>query len=323
MILNSFKSNNLITPLLGVLLLSIIWFKSFYSPTPYQYLDFGLLYHFKNSLHSIPNSVGTIINILILILSAGLINKLVNQSNFFDKNTFLPFVLYLLLMSVYSDFNTLNPISISNLFLILYLTWAFKIKRQEDARELIFNAAFLLSCATLFFPIFSPFLLSPFLLLMAFRPFIWREWALAGLGLLIPALFYAFLIYFLDLPFEDNTYNASFWELISLSYVPKTQHYTFIALFTILSVFSFFILNKKISMSSLRLRTLMKFLTLNFIALSILSFFLFFITESFILISSLPLTIFFSYYFYYAKSFWSNLFFYILIGSILFSIYFV
>ena len=323
MILKLFKSNTIVAGVLSLVLLILLWFKSFRVNDAFAFLDFGLLYHFKSEIITLPNWVLILSGIVIVLITASILNITINQDEFFDKNTFLPFTLYVLLISVSVDFNNFNPIIISNLFLILFLRWAFKIRRQTDAREIMFNASFLLSCATLFFPVYSPFLLSPFVLLIIFRPFVWREWVLAGLGLFIPAAFYAYLMYYLGFPFESNTYNESFWQLLNLDYIQSAKQYTIVFIYGLLSMFSFYVAYKKMNKGSLRLRMLMRFLAYIFFTSLILSFVLFFKSNLFLIVAALPLTLFFSYYFYHSKAFWGNLNFYILLMGILIRLYFV
>ena len=322
MILKIFKPATPFAALASLLLFGIFWLQSFSNGLALSFLNFGALYHFEQDLAKLPGGWLLAISAAIIIATATILNNTVNRDEFFEKNTFLPFSLYLILMSLLGSFNTLNPIVISNFFLVLYLRWAFKIRRQDDARQIVFNASFLLSCACLFFPIYAPVLASPFVLLIIFRPFVWREWALTVLGLFLPAAFYAALMYFLNFPFESNTYNESFWELQTLSFAPDYRHYIYIVLFGILTVLSFFVVNRKMPKSSLRLRMLMRFLAFNYFVALGLSAALFFVSDAFIMMAALPLTFFFSYYFYTARRFWANFYFVLLLASIFYSLYF-
>lgn len=323
MILKAFKTNSPISALISLGLLILLWVKSFNSGVGSNLLNIGALYHFENELSDLPKILLISLSLIIILITATILNTIINQDEFFDKNTFLPFALYTILMSVLLNFNNFNPIIIGNFFLVLFLRWAFKIRRQDDARQIMFNSSFLLSCATLFFPVYSPLLLSPFVLLVIFRPFIWREWFLSALGLTIPAAFYAYFMYFLNFPFESNSYNHSFWEMLTLQFTPDIKHYIYIILYGVLSLVAFFVVSKKMSSSSLRLRMLMRFLAYNYAIALVISFGLFFISEMFLLVAALPLTLFFSYYFYYTKPFWGNLYFYLLLSGIFFSLYFV
>lgn len=323
MIIKLLKPNTVVSALISFGLLILFWAKSFNTSQASNFLNVGVLYHFENEITSAPYWLLISSSILLIIVTAVILNTTINQDEFFDKNTLLPFTLYLLLMSVLVSFNKLNPIIIANLFLVLFLRWSFKIRRQEDARRIIFNASFLLSCATLFFPYYAPFLLSPFALLLSFRPFVWREWFLTGLSLFIPAGFYAYLMYFLDFPFENNTYNHSFWEIFNLLYTAETHHYLYIVLYVLLSISAFFVIYKRMSFGSLRLRMLLRFLGYNSIVALILSLSLYLISDVFLIVAALPLSIIFSYYFYHAKPFFSNLNLYLLIGLIVYSIFFV
>lgn len=323
MILKLFKSNTVFSALVSLGLLILFWAKSFGLPESYSLLNVGVLYHFESQLIAYPSWLLLSISMLIILITASILNITVNQNGFFDKNTFLPFTLYVLLVSALMNFNNFNSIIIANLFLVLFLRWSFKIRRQEDARQLMFNGSFLLSLSTLFFPYYAPLLLSPFILLVVFRPFIWREWFLSGLGLLIPAVFYAYLMYFLNFPFENNTYNHSFWELFNFSFSFGINHYLLIIIYSLLTVFSVYVIYKRLNFGSLRLRTLFRFLGYNSVVVFFLSFGLYFISDVFLIVIALPLAIIFSYYFYHTKSFFGDLNFYLLLAIITYSIYLV
>ena len=145
---------------------------------------------------------------------------------------------------------------------------------------------------------------------------------MAGLGLLIPALFYAFLIYFLDFNFEENTYNLSFWHVADLSFSPTLPHIIVLAIGMALSLLSFVTISRQSNRSSLRLRLMIRFLTFNFIALLILGAVLFYRTESYLLLLSIPLSIMLSYFFYHTSKFVGNILLSVFILSIYYLTYF-
>ncbi len=130
--------------------------------------------------------------IAIIVVSAILLNQIINAEDFFDRQTFIPSYAYVLMMSVFSEYQMLHPIILSNFFVILALRRLFQIKRSDDARRMMFDAGIFLGIAAIFYQYYLGFYLLAWLTLAVLRPFVWREHALGFLGLMVPFLFFLF-----------------------------------------------------------------------------------------------------------------------------------
>ena len=92
----------------------------------------------------IPFSILTsqiIASIFILFNAIG-VNAIFNWNEFFGRNSFMPSLLYIILMSFYHSFYSLNGSLIAHTFLILMLNQFFKLKQNIDGRAQVFNGAF-------------------------------------------------------------------------------------------------------------------------------------------------------------------------------------
>lgn len=323
MIFSPLKNGSIVAPILILLYGIILWANVLFSSINLSFFEFGLLNAFIQDIDFEARKVGiNLFSFFTILLTGFLYNRAIDKDEFFPKNTFFPLFFYTMLMSLPDQQRGYSPVVFANLFLLLYFIWCIKIKRQDDAREIIFNGGFFLSAAILLFPVYIPLAISPFILLLIFRPFVWREWALAILGLAVPALFYFSYLYLNDIDFASNTYLHGFnatWGYIKL---PDTFDSVFSALLVFIVLISLFTLNKVFLSSSLRLRKFIQFFIFNLILFSMINVSVYSYKELALPIIALPLSLFLSYYFFYAKAFWGNLFFYLLIAMSIYSIYF-
>jgi hypothetical protein len=128
---------------------------------------------------------------LILVNAVGL-NILFNINEFFEKNTYIVSLLYVVTMSFYHSFYSLNGSLIAQAFLILMLYQFFNLKQNVDGRSQVFNGSLFAGIAATFFP---PLLISlPFVLVMIWiiRPFYFREMLLSIFGFGTPIIFALF-----------------------------------------------------------------------------------------------------------------------------------
>jgi MFS family permease len=84
---------------------------------------------------------------------------------------------------------------IAHLFFVLALSQLLNIKRQEPAKAIIFWAGFFIGIGIVFAPIQAALILLPWLALIVFRPFVWREWFMVILGGLIPIIYLIAILY--------------------------------------------------------------------------------------------------------------------------------
>lgn len=322
MLIFPFKNGSIVSPVLVIMVAVLLWGKAMLGNYQIAFGSFGVFSPFIDD-----NSTGnwwlSLISFVVVIITAFFLNRTIDRDEFFERNTFLPALFYVLFMSVPPYVQGYSPIVFANFFVMLSFYWSLKIKRQEDAREIIFNSSFFISTGILIFPVFIPLILSPFILLIIFRPFVWREWILSLVGMFLPVFFYFFGLYFFDIPFEENTYENSFWRTWEYVTFTSTENIIFSGFITLLMLFSLYIINQKFSVSSIRLRKFFQFFLINLVLFIMISISLYSLSEIMFSIVALPLALVMSYYFYYAKTLWANIFFFLLIVCSFYVIYFV
>lgn len=136
-----------------------------------------------------------LLSIAIVYLSALELNRVVNNYGFFTKNTYLPGLVYVLVLFAIKQVN-FNMQIISYGLVIFGLGYLLGVNRQEPARREVFMSSFFFGCATVFQPLIVPVLLMPWFTLMVFRPFVWREWIILFLGVSIGWIYHYGLYFF-------------------------------------------------------------------------------------------------------------------------------
>lgn len=142
--------------------------------------------------------VSSLISILLIITGALLLNFFIQQFHLLKNQSFLPALLYTVLMCSFPENLFLHPVLFGNLFLILSLKRCLDLSANAGSLHTAFDSAFLISIGSLFyFPliIFSVFIL---ISLVSFRSFSLRDWLIAFIGIMLPYLFLSVYYYWFD-----------------------------------------------------------------------------------------------------------------------------
>ncbi len=140
----------------------------------------------------------SIVAIIILFMQSLYLKNIATRHKLFQRYTYIPAFVYLLLTSIYPPFNTFSETLLVNWFLLGAVDTMFGFTQTTQPRKLIFNASFLLSMAALFqFTMLAYF----FLLLVGmvmFRSFNLGEWSVALMGYTTPVYFTACILFLFD-----------------------------------------------------------------------------------------------------------------------------
>lgn len=244
------------------------FFTRTYLPEAGDQIDLGLwgVHHFDQSI------TGMILAPLMVGFSGVLINLMFNRNAFFDRNTFLPVLLYCTASAYFPHFYFLNGFGIAQFLIVLSMFNLFRLNQNEDARKVMFNASLFWSLASTFFP---PLLLViPFLygVMWIFRPFIFKESAALSMGALVP---YIYLVAYYVLTKQNymevswTTSSRSVGQVTVIALSSGSLLFVSLSLRTVL---------KNLTQGSIRLRKILSmsmWLTLAFIAIIALDFFMF------------------------------------------------
>lgn len=168
-----------------------------------------------------------------------------------ERNSYMPALLYVVLMSFYHSFYTLDGLLLAHTCIVLMLFQFFKLRQNEDGRRHVFNGAFFSGLAATFHPpmiVWFPFVL---IMIWNIRPFILRETFLALIGFAIPLLYAEVFIWIfghkIDLKILEQTTNY---------YQKQTDFLITAVLFTLLFLLSLVSIRGRVQKSSIRLKKL-------------------------------------------------------------------
>jgi len=216
MVLKFFKSGQpgllFFIPILSVL----IWLKYFIFPQPVEMIfepNPMPLYAWIASLIEGQIILSKLIALALLIFTALWISRLNTKFILLQHRTYLPSIIYILLVSSYLPLQQLSPVVFAALFLVLSIEIMFDTFKKEGLALEFFMAAFLVSIASLFYARSTFLMLVVWTALSVLRPVRWREWVFTFLGFLTP---YIFLFSWYYLSGQDLAEN---WEKIRYNFV--------------------------------------------------------------------------------------------------------
>ncbi len=154
----------------------------------------GLLDFLEPNARSFP-ALYPLLSFLLLFLQAAMLSRFINMQRMVTKPTFLPGMAYLLITSLFPEWNYFSAPLIINTILIYVLSRLFTIYNLQNLKGTIFNIGLSLGISSfLFFPSIT-FVIWVLLALMVMRPFRFNEWLICLLGLTTPFYFYAIYLF--------------------------------------------------------------------------------------------------------------------------------
>ena len=147
MFVKLFKSNHQILLSFLFVIGAVIWLYSFFNPVNLPLpRETELFYKYiYNILININPVFSVLLAFALLFIQSIVFNNLVINHSLNDKNSFLPSLVYFVLMSLLPQFCTFNPILISNLVILLCFNTILKIYLKEDSFEAVFNISFFIT----------------------------------------------------------------------------------------------------------------------------------------------------------------------------------
>jgi len=324
MFISIFKNNQTLSLVLLSIAMLVIWIPAFQNAATIPYNNTMPLYEFyargANNLPFIHNYLA----FLMIVVESILLNYILNKFEIMAKKTAMPAIFYCLLMSCCKPLTHFYPLLFSNFFILLAL---FKIGlsyRVEEAFSSIFDASFFIAISSLFY--FPSIIIYPLIwvTLIVIRPFVWREWIISMIGLILPYVFVIVYYFWTDkvnFLLYDKIFFPSSDSLLTLS----NQRPTFVAvasMLLLLMAFSILTLLKGWPVNTILSRN---FLVVLFwlLGLSLLSYSMapvFNIT--YLSIAAIPLSVFIANYFLMTKFKWiSEIIFLLFLSAILFENY--
>jgi hypothetical protein len=165
----------------------------------------------------IPRPVQTILAFLLILIQAFIFNEVMIRHKIIARNTFLPALIYIVLMSYSPLVQILHPVVIANLFLIFSFNLILGLYLKPEPYKEIFNATFLIALASFFYLPALAFIILFWVALLVYRISAAREWIISLSGLIAPYLFVLFYYYWTDsLGVFFNDFPGFFTHISSL-----------------------------------------------------------------------------------------------------------
>lgn len=241
-----FKNNRFIPVFLIPVLAFLLWFKELDNPNIVELRYAMPLFELLSNFLGFSLYVKAIFGIVILVISAFYFNYIIDHYNMLKKKTFLPAFVFVLFFCSSPAFLKFQPIIPAVLFVLFGLNKLMRTYRQEIDLSDFFDASMMISIASLFY--FPTLFLFPlvWVTLVVVRPYVWREWAVSFLGVIIPYLFvFTWYYYFdtLDVFVNEKLFYPSDFQF----YTFNEHHLAFIVLVGVIILLSIFSLVKYFS----------------------------------------------------------------------------
>lgn len=252
---------------------------------------------------------------ILLFAQALLFNKVINTHNLLGKPSFLPGLLYIVCTSFADTLGGFSPVLLVNFVLIWLLNQFLSSYRKPDARDLIFDMGLLIGLGTILYAPFILFLLMVWVGLLIFRPFNWREWAMAVLGLATVAFFLTFYYYW-----NGQLSNwLSYWQLSRTANPISKLPSLVLVVIALIGILGLIQLRANFFRSIVHIRKSFQLLSALFGVVILSSVLAYGIQLNHYVLATVPLSVLLSYYFMHASKAWIyESLFVLLLGSMLY-----
>ncbi len=170
----------------------------------------GFLYKMIIENLKIEPLIFSVITYVLLFTQAITFNKLINDQKLMQRANYLPAMSYLLITSIFKEWNLLSAPLLVNTLLIWVWAKMSELYSNKNPKTSLYNIGMIIGVSTFFyFPSLAFALLMIFALIVT-RPFVLAEWIIAFLGILTP---YYFLFAYLFLSNKLNGYRIPEFQL--------------------------------------------------------------------------------------------------------------
>lgn len=144
----------------------------------------------------LPAMIWSLLSFIILYFQATLFNRICNAQKMLPKPNFLPAMAYLLLTSLFPEWNHFSAPLIINFFLIWIFYRMTELYGTPRPVASIFNIGMVMGIVTLLYQPAIVYVLLLLLALFIMRPFRVQEWLIGLLGITAPYYFLLLILYF-------------------------------------------------------------------------------------------------------------------------------
>ena len=241
---------------------------------------------------------------IIVFTQALLLNYLINYYNLLGKPTFLPALMYITVSGLFTPFLILTPPLICNFLIIWMLYKLFSLYKGVDVISTAYDLGMIVAMGSMIYLPFIYLFLAIWIALFLFRPFNWRE-MVAGIIGFITIIFFLAVYYYLNNSFVKF---CTLWAPLAAKLPAgfNINYYNYLVLLPVIVilVLCFFKIQQNFLKSYVQVRKSFQLLLL----MLLIAGFSFYTKAAFniehFLLCAVPISIFFAYYFLYAKVRW-------------------
>lgn len=195
-----FKQKNPGNTLLLLIYALVLKFPSFLYPSlplqqPGDHYLYIQLVSFLQALH-LPAILYSLFAFILVFGQALLFNRICNAQKMIAKPSYLPAMAFILVTSLFFEWNQFSAPLLINAFLIWIFYRVMILYNVPKAGNVIFNIGLLLGIITMLYSPAIVFILLVLFTLFIMRPFRIQEWVIAFLGITTPYYFLALILYF-------------------------------------------------------------------------------------------------------------------------------
>ena len=172
---------------------------------------------------------------------ANQLNIVFNKNSFYSKDSFLPGFIYVAGLVTFKAID-FSPLMVAHLFVVGAMSELLQMKRQQPSKDNIFNASFLLGLAIVFSPLMITLVILPWIAVMLIKPFAWREWVVAVIGLVLPVLMHYVVHYVATGSVIIERMDATFPDAQTTWTIPEGAVYVLSVIILLVAVFKFFLI---------------------------------------------------------------------------------
>ena len=145
---------------------------------------------------NLPPILYSLVVFILIFAQALLINRICNAQKMIAKPTYLPAMAFILITSLFVEWNQFSAPLLINTFLIWIFYQIMILYNVSKAGNVIFNIGLLLGIITMLYSPAIVFIILVLFTLFIMRPFRVQEWVIAILGATTPYYFLALILYF-------------------------------------------------------------------------------------------------------------------------------
>ena len=151
--------------------------------------------------------IAVVLASLVVLLNSFGLNLLVNRNNFYERNTYLVALIYVVFMSLFDCSYFLNSTLLLHSTIIFMIHQLFELNKREDGRKNIFNAFLFFAIGVTLCPIYIFLLPMLIVSVTVIRQLSFKEFLMAFSGFSIPFMYYFSITYL-----NGSVWRPSLWS---------------------------------------------------------------------------------------------------------------